>query len=110
MKLKEDAPINAAGAGNIASIGVGPKGEPPASKSKILRRGKFAGNDTFVVQPNTFHKARISKRDRSWWKKYIEEEDGIDEIRHFANRNPDKPVILQDASTGAMVYARYGKK
>ena len=27
-KMKEDAPVNSAGGGNIAGIGVGPDGEP----------------------------------------------------------------------------------
>lgn len=36
--LKEDAVVNAAGAGNVAGIGIGPDGEPGFKKSKILKR------------------------------------------------------------------------
>ena len=33
-KMKEDAPVNSAGGGNIAGIGVGPDGEPGIKKKK----------------------------------------------------------------------------
>ena len=33
-KMKEDAPVNSAGGGNIAGIGVGPDGEPCIKKKK----------------------------------------------------------------------------
>lgn len=39
--LKEDAPVNAVGGGNIAGIGVGSKGEPgvkPKAMSKYKRK------------------------------------------------------------------------
>lgn len=32
--MKEEAPVNAAGGGAIAGMGVGPDGEPPASRKK----------------------------------------------------------------------------
>lgn len=32
-KLKEDAPANAVGGGNVAGVGVGPQGEPPGKKA-----------------------------------------------------------------------------
>jgi hypothetical protein len=34
----EDAPVNAAGSGEIAGIGIGPQGEPGIKKSKMIRR------------------------------------------------------------------------
>ncbi len=44
-KLKEDAPANSVGGGNIAGLGVGPKGEPGLTpkqmkkhKGRVLRR------------------------------------------------------------------------
>jgi len=40
MKLKEDMPTNSAGAGQVDGIGVGPKGEPGFSKSKVVSRIK----------------------------------------------------------------------
>lgn len=40
-QIDEDAPVNNAGSGNIAGLGVGPKGEPPVSnKSKYKRQNQ----------------------------------------------------------------------
>lgn len=36
--MDEDAPANAVGGGNIAGVGVGPKGEPGRSPMAMLRR------------------------------------------------------------------------
>lgn len=38
-KIKEEAPVNAVGGGNIAGLGVGPQGEPGVNlkkKSKVM--------------------------------------------------------------------------
>jgi len=39
--MEEDAPANAVGGGNIAGIGVGPKGEPGRSPMAMLRRKRI---------------------------------------------------------------------
>lgn len=143
-KIKEDAPANSAGGGNIAGLGVGPKGEPgilPASQSKYRKKnvsdsqqrsailglwrrgtpanqlkeetkmGKFAGHDTFIVPSDTFHKARMEKRKGKHWKTYIGEDDHGKAIREYDRKHKGKkPIILQDETTGAMCYARYGKR
>ena len=36
--VKEDAPVNSAGSGDIAGLGIGPQGEPGIKKSKMIRR------------------------------------------------------------------------
>lgn len=136
--LKEEAPVNSAGAGNIAGMGVGPQGEPGVSKknqkkhkTRILRRkppvleeievmdfsmpkpqmGKFAGEPTFIVPHSTFLAARNMKKEKGWWSKYIEGEDHhIQHIRDYANKNLNKPIYLECERTGAICCARYGKK
>jgi hypothetical protein len=43
-KLKEEVPVNSAGAGNVAGIGVGPQGEPGVTKknkNKIMPFKQF---------------------------------------------------------------------
>jgi hypothetical protein len=35
--MNEEAPVNAVGGGNIAGVGIGPQGEPPA-KAKMTRK------------------------------------------------------------------------
>ena len=137
--MKEEAPTNSAGSGNIAGLGVGPQGEPgvkPASRRKHKRRvereqeartmeislmrratpmmeeqdkDSFAGRKTFVVPSNIFHEARMQKRKGKHWRTYIGEEEHWKNIREYATKYPKKAIILQDERTGAMCYARYGK-
>jgi hypothetical protein len=138
-EIEEEAPTNSVGGSGIAGLGVGPKGEPglsPSSrksyKSKNKRdvdnresdiatlirrsqpisemRGIFAGNQTFIVPSQVFHKARLQKMHGKHWKTYIGEDDHGLHIREYAKKNKDKSIILQDENTGAMCYARYGKK
>jgi len=136
--IEEESPANAAGTGNIAGIGVGPKGEPgvpPRSRRKykdknaegqetvtdnisLMRRktpmmeqtGTFAGNTTFIVPSYIFNEARLQKKKGKHWRTYIGEEDHWKHIREYANKNPNKAIILQDERTGAMCYAKYGRK
>jgi hypothetical protein len=139
-KIEEDAPTNSAGSGNIAGLGVGPQGEPgirPAARKKYkvrnqkdvetiqsqlklfrrktpmmeeVKRGKFAGHDTFIVPSDMFHKARLSKKKGKHWKTYIGEDDCGCAIREYDRKHKGKkPIILQDEKTGAMCYARYGR-
>lgn len=134
--LKEDAPVNSAGGGEIAAIGVSPPskpanwGEPGLNpkqmkkhkKDAVMRRdppqalqetktGVFAGNPTFIVPSDMFHKARMQKKKGKHWKTYIGEDEHGQAIRDFDRKHKGKkPIILQDENTGAMCYARYGSK
>lgn len=138
--IGEEAPANNVGGGNIAGMGVGPQGEPGLKMKQrlkykrknakdiqdregeiatLVRRaqpmmesntGVFAGNTTFIVPSDMFHKARVEKRKGKHWKTYIGEDEHGVAIREYANKNRKKAIILQDANTGAMCYARYGAK
>jgi hypothetical protein len=133
--IEEDAPTNSAGAGGIAGIGVGSQGEPGvsvATQKKIQKRQKttpnsvimgyfkrkapvlaedvFAGAMVFEVSSNVFHAAKMEKRKHKTWRKYLEEDDALSEIREYANKNPGKAIILKNANTGEMTYARYGRR
>lgn len=66
--VQEDAPVNAAGSGEIAGIGVGPQGEPGIKKSNMIKRKPksdlakiFTG---FPKPPKLFkeYKAQITRR------------------------------------------------
>jgi len=48
--LDEEAPVNAAGSGNIAGLGVGPQGEPGVSVAVRKRHKKRAG-DSLIMMP-----------------------------------------------------------
>mgnify|MGYP003350504399 FL=1 len=139
--IDEDAPTNSAGAGNIAGIGVGSKGEPgvppafqPGGKKKkfktlsgtrtpllfpdmmkrtipsLVKEDTFAGAVVFEVSSHVFHSAKMEKRKHKTWRKYLEEDDALAEVREYANKNPGKSIILKNRNTGEMTYARYGKK
>lgn len=81
--------------------------EQPVSN---VRRGKFAGNDTFIVPSDMFHKARHQKNKGKHWKTYIGEDEHGTAIREYANKNRKSAIVLEDEKTGAMCYARYGKR
>ena len=42
-EIEEDAPANSAGAGNVAGIGVGPKGEPGVKLKKKKKKDLYDG-------------------------------------------------------------------
>jgi hypothetical protein len=117
--IKEDAPINNAGAGNIAGIGVGPHGEPGSPGFKFLRRKKpiikeeepsFSGHKVFDVSPEHFNNARLGKRKFHKFERYVGKNEVGEKIRQYGRQNPDHPIILRHKDTGAMMYLRYPKK
>ena len=86
--------------------------EHPDSKKKKLKEDvdTFAGAMVFEVSPGVFHTAKMEKRKHKTWRKYLEEDDCLAEIREYANKNPGRPIILKNKNTGEMTYARYGKR
>ena len=75
-----------------------------------VRKGRFAGQDTFIVPSDMFHKARNEKSKGKHWKTYIGECEYGQAIREYANKNRKNAIVLEDEKTGTMCYARYGKK
>lgn len=77
-----------------------------------IKRGKFAGNDTFILSRQKYNDfLGKSKQDRQWWKTYMGEDEGtLDEVRAFARKNPKAAIVFEDEDTGACFFARYGKK
>lgn len=125
QRIKEEAPTVNAGSGNIAGIGVGPKGEPGVSKANqkkhgknVLRRappqalpmGTFWGQKTFIVPDRMVNEVRMQKRKGKWWVNYLGENDDISNaIREYANANPCEPIILEGENYGHIVFARYSR-
>lgn len=128
MKLNEDAPTNNVGSGNIDGVGIGPKGEPGFSlkvrrkyKEKniktsddlsdditLLRRksiveSTFSGHKSFIVPLETFTSWKNFRLNGAPWNLYISEEI----IRSFASQNPKEPIIIENAQSGAIFFARY---
>lgn len=107
--IYEDAAVNAAGSGAIAGIGIPPHGEPGSPPRTFLRRKKFAGHDVFEVPSEYYLNSKLGKKKYAHYKEYVGDDDIGHEIRTYGNTNYGKPIILQDASTGHMLYLRYGR-
>jgi hypothetical protein len=108
-----------AGGGGIAGIGVNRPDNPnlnwgePGRAGKFMpmlrRRKDFATSAVFEVCSKTFYNVRMGKRKGQHWRKYLDEDSALEEIREYANSNPGKPIIVQNENTGEMCYVRYGK-
>ena len=79
-------------------------------KPNLMAEETFAGAAVFEVSSHVFHTAKMEKRKHKTWRKYLEEDDCLAEIREYANKNPGKPIVLRNANTGEMTHARYGKR
>lgn len=116
--IKEDgAPANAAGAGGIAGIGIGSKGEAPGPASvlsrlrrKPLDEDTFAGEPVFKVSDDFYHRCYHGKKKFHTYEKYVGSDEHGEKIRQYGRKNYDKPIVIQNEKTGAMLYLKYGKK
>lgn len=109
--MKEDAPANAVGGGNIAGLGVGPQGEPgrPPQLMPMAKRGKkFMGVEPYIVSSRVFNQIREAKKKGKHWRTYLDEDDAFHHIRVEARKNKKGPIIIEDENTGAMCFVRYG--
>jgi len=102
-KLNEEI-ANVVGAGKIA----GTTGDPPVGSKVMMRR--FANNDVFVVDTKRYLQARLGKRKYLKYETYVGNDDVGEAIRQYGRKNPKKPIILQDETTGAMIFLRQAQK
>ncbi len=101
LGISEDAAVNNIGDGNV-------KGFDPVMGKNPRKRKKFAGCEVFEVTPETYRKCMWGKKKFEHWKRYIDlDNDEENTIREFALRNPRAGIILQNSSTGEMVYLRH---
>ena len=101
--LNEETPTTVSG--NVAMRDM-KLGKPP--KGLVMKR--FGGVDVFAVDPNIYMKSRFGKKKFERYKKYVGEDEVGEYIRMFARKNPKKPIILMDTSTGCMQFLRHGFK
>lgn len=101
--LDEDTPTTVSG--NVAMRDM-KLGKPP--KGLVMKR--FGGVDVFAVDPNIYMKSRFGKKKFDRYKKYVGEDEVGEYIRMFARKNPKKPIILMDTSTGCMQFLKHGFK
>lgn len=108
-KVQEEVPVNSAGSGGVAGLDANP---PVGKKAQaaIIRRAKFANNDVFVVDNETFKKARLGKQKYTKYERYVGTDPVGQAIREFGRKYPSKPIILQDGESGPMMFLRHGKR
>jgi len=76
----------------------------PSRKKKKIRE-TFAGCPVFELTSDEYNKCmRGRTKYERWNKKLNMEEMGNQEIRSFAHKNPGKPVVVKDSTTGIMSY------
>ena len=93
---------------NVGSGAIkGMDGDGPNRSAVRMRR--FAKHDVFVVDTNRFMKSRFGKRKYKRYVDYVGEDAVGQAIREYGNKYPNNPIILQDDTTGAMLFLRYGK-
>jgi hypothetical protein len=115
--IKEDAPANAMGPAGISgassAVNVGIAGFDPVMTKTPLRRkppAMFGGKAVFKVPSDRYHKAVTGKKKFKHYSSYVGRDELGEEIRAYIRENPNAPVILEDETTGAMVYLKYGKR
>jgi len=102
MKLFEEMMTTAAGPG------MGDSGEAFKPSRPIARRGKFAGQETFIVKSEVFNSLKQAKKKGKHWRKFLGEDDAYHDLREYA-RKQKGPIVVEDERTGACMYVRYGK-
>jgi len=107
--LIEDVGLSTGG-GMIAGLGVENPNLPNQAEPGKKKRKKFAGATVFEVDYDRYMKARLGKRKYVKYEKYVGNDEIGEEIRQFALKYPKEGIILQDTSSGYMMYLRYGKK
>lgn len=101
------APANAAGYGNIAGLGVGPKGEPGVHlpRKRRVDEERFAGGDVLDTDMGILMNVREPKRRWERYAKYVGVDDHGESIRVHA-RGTARDIILRDSKTGTMAWLR----
>lgn len=114
--VNEDAPAMSMGAGiqGLSSAQGNPIAgfDPVMTKTPLRRKPPvmFGGKAVFKVPSDRFYKARMGKKKFEHYSSYVGRDDLGEEIRTYIRENPNAPVILEDETTGAMFYLKYGKR
>lgn len=106
--ITEEVPANATG-----SAVAGTTGEPPVGRKKkkpiVMRR--FASQDVFEVDSDTYSKCLTGKKKYDKYENYVGKDDVGQAIRSYGRdrKNSKKSILVQNASTGVMTYLKRGK-
>jgi len=112
--VSEEAPANAMGTAGISgaqtAVNAGITGyDLPIGMVRRKPPKMFAGKAVFTVPSSDFYNATLGKRKGKHYRSYVKGELG-EEVRQYALENKNAPIILEDETTGAMMYLKYGKE
>lgn len=77
---------------------------------EVTNQEYFAGNPVFKVSDDYYHKCYHGKKKFHKYEKYVGNDAYGEAIRQYGRKNYSKPIVIQNETTGAMLYLRYGKK
>jgi len=112
--LSEEAPANAMGTVGISgaqtAVNAGIAGyDLPIGMVRRKPPKMFAGKAVFTVPSSDFYNATLGRKKGKHYRSYVKGELG-EEVRQYALENKNAPIILEDETTGAMMYLKYGKE
>tara|TARA_Y100000593_G_scaffold8046_1_gene14860 strand:+ start:4286 stop:5677 length:1392 start_codon:yes stop_codon:yes gene_type:complete len=110
--LGESAPTNAVGGGMSPHFGnEGPVQGTDKILGKKKKRKKFAGAEVFELNSDEYHTCMHGRKKYERWNRRLNMEN-IDnqDIRSYAHKNPGKPIVVMDKTTGVMSYFYHGDK
>ena len=112
--LSEEAPANAMGTAGISgaqtAVDAGIAGyDLPIGMVRRKPPKMFAGKAVFTVPSSDFYNATLGRKKGKHYRSYVKGELG-EEVRQYALENKNAPIILEDETTGAMMYLEYGKE
>lgn len=112
--VNEEAPANAMGTAGISgastAVNAGIAGyDVPIGMVRRKPPKMFAGKAVFTVPSSDFYNATLGKKKGKHYRSYVSGDLG-EEVRQFALQNKNSPIILEDETTGAMMYLKYGKE
>jgi len=112
--VSEEAPANAMGTAGISgaqtAVDAGIAGyDLPIGMVRRKPPKMFAGKAVFTVPSSDFYNATLGRKKGKHYRSYVKGELG-EEVRQYALENKNAPIILEDETTGAMMYLKYGKE
>ena len=114
FKLEEEAPANAMGTAGISgaetTVDAGIAGyDLPIGMVRRQSSKMFGGKRVFTVPSKDYYKATLGRKKGQHWRSMVNGPLG-EEIRQYALENKEAPIIVEDETTGAMMYLKYGKR
>lgn len=95
--IRESAPVNNVGDGNIAGMDANPPIKPDDT---------FAGCPVFDVAPETWYKARNGRKLRERYANHLDVFKLDKHVYEYCRRHTKENIVLRDRSTGMMTYYR----